>query len=167
MAADKLGLLTAAFLLCTPYGVLAQGTGGVSGGVSNGVGIGRVSIGIGTGGVPTGVGTGGVSTGIGTGGVSSGVGTGGVFSGVGTGSLGGGSLGRAAAPSSVGSVVGNATSLPPSTVHSGNSPFQNSIGIGQIAPSAVPANTAQPGSNLANTQQPGSNLGTGRSSTPR
>jgi hypothetical protein len=158
MAADKLGLLTAAFLLCTPYGVLAQGTGGVSGGVSNGVGIGRVSIGIGTGGVPTGVGTGGVSTGIGTGGV---------FSGVGTGSLGGGSLGNAAAPSLVGSVVGNATSLPPSTVHSGNSPFQNSIGIGQIAPSAVPANTAQPGSNLANTQQPGSNLGTGRSSTPR
>src|ERR1700676_3632879 len=149
MAADKLGLLTAAFLLCTPYGVLAQGTGGVSGGVSNGVGTGRVS------------------TGIGTGGVSTGIGTGGVFSGVGTGSLGGGSLGNAAAPSLVGSVVGNATSLPPSTVHSGNSPFQNSIGIGQIAPSAVLANTAQPGSNLANTQQPGSNLGTGRSSTPR
>jgi hypothetical protein len=165
MVADKLGMLTAAFLLCVPYGVVAQGTGGVGGGVSNGVGTGRVSIGIGTGGLPTGVGTGGVSSDVGTGGVFNG--TGGVFSGVGAGSLGGGSLGNAAAPSSVGSVVGNATSLPPSTVQSGNSPFQNPIGIGQTAPGAVQANTAQSGSNLANTQPPGSHLGTGRSSTPR
>src|ERR1700737_1275844 len=107
MAAYKLGLLTAAFLLCTPYGVLAQGTGGVSGGGSNGIGIGRGSIGIGTGGGPTGVGTGGGAT------------------------------------RSGGAVRGYATRSPPFTGHSGNSPFQNSIGIGQIAPSAFPANTAQ------------------------
>jgi hypothetical protein len=36
MVADKLGLLTAAFLPCPPYGVLAQRTDGVSGGASSG-----------------------------------------------------------------------------------------------------------------------------------
>jgi hypothetical protein len=114
MVAEKLGLLIAAFLLCTPYGVLAQGTGGVSGGVSSGVG---------------------------------------------GGSVGGGSLGNAPAPSSVGSVVGNATSVQgPSTVQSGNSLFQNPIGIGQNAPGAVPADTAQQQRNLG--------IG-GQSSTPR
>jgi hypothetical protein len=101
MVAEKLGLLIAAFLLCTPYGVLAQGTGGASGGVSSGVG---------------------------------------------GGSLGGGSLGNAPAPSSV---VGNATSVQgPSKVQSGDSLFQNPIGIGQNAPGAVPSNSAQEQRNL-------------------
>jgi hypothetical protein len=141
MVAKKPGLLIAAFLLCTPCGVLAQGTGGASGG--------GVSSGIGTGGASGG----GVSSGIGTGGVS------GVTS-VGTGSLGGGSVGSATTPSSAGSVVGNGTSLQgSSTVQSGNSVFQNPIGIGQNAPgAAVPAGSAQ--------QQ--RNLGIGsQSSTPR
>jgi hypothetical protein len=135
MVAKKLGLLIAAFLLCTPHGVLAQGTGGASGG--------------------------GVSSGIGAGGVSSGIGAGGVLSGVGTGSIGGGSVGSATAPSSVGSVVGNATSLQgSSTVQSGNSVFQNPIGIGQIAPgAAVSAGTAQQQRNLG--------IGGGQSSAPR
>jgi hypothetical protein len=158
MVAGKLGLLTATLLLCTPDGVLAQRTGGVSGGMSSGFGTGGVSGGGRTGGVSSGVGTVGVPSGVGSR-VSSGVATGGVSSGVATGSRGGGSRGNAAVPSSVGSVVGNVTALPgASVVQTGNSQFQTPVGVGPNAPAAVPGITAQPG---------GGSLGVGQPFIPR